>query len=71
MSTILIRGPFTEAELTRLVSVLQDIEATRPEEIFEIHIDDMAVETEVEEFLAKVNPLRAGYERMVRYRSRK
>ena len=64
----MIRGPFTDLELASLVTVLQGIEAARPEEIFEIHVDDEESHTSLKDFLEKVSPLRAGYERVVRYR---
>jgi hypothetical protein len=68
MSTILIRGPFTEVEMAGLVTVLSGIEAARPEETFEIFIDHPDADTEIEALVEKINPLRPGYERVVRYR---
>lgn len=70
MASILIRGPFTEAEMRRIVLLLQDIEGARPEETFEVFIDSPQADAQAEEFLEAMNPLRPGYERVVRYRDR-
>ena len=70
MTTVLVRGPFTGSEMERIVSLLSDIEAARPDETFEIYIDDPQADAEIEALLQKANPLRPGYERVVRYRDR-
>jgi len=68
MSTILVRGPFTSDELAKIISVVSGIEFARPDETFEIFVDDPQAEPMIDELMEKINPLRAGYERVVRYR---
>jgi len=68
VSTILLRGPFTDNDIAKIVAVMSGIEATRPDEVFEVHVDDPESHTAMEEFLEKISPLRAGYERVLRYR---
>lgn len=67
MPTILIKGPFTEAETRKFVSLVWDIEETRPEQTFEVYIDDPAQQGEIDEIMDTFNPPRAGYERVMRY----
>ena len=70
MSTIVIKGEFSEQELRRILDVIRDIEASRPDETFEVHINDPEMQGDVEDILAAINPLRSGYERVVKYSKR-
>lgn len=66
---IVLRGPFTEDEVTQIVGVMRRIEARRPEETFEVllHADeDDVLDLDVVDLLERLNPLRAGYERTVK-----
>lgn len=69
---IILRGPFTEGEIGQLVAVLQQIEARRPDETFEIFLDASDTDgDDVQALLERVNPLRPGYERVVKFWRRK
>lgn len=65
---IVLRGPFTEDEIRQLVTAMQQIEARRPDETFELFIDASdSPDDDVQGLLDRVNPLRPGYQRMVKY----
>lgn len=68
MSTILLRGPFTDRDTAKIIAVVSGIEADRPDETFEVHVDDPDSKATLTDFLEKISPLRAGYERVLRYR---
>lgn len=70
MSTIVAIGSFTSAELAQFMAVLREIEGKRPDEIFEVYIDAPEMQDTVEDLIAEINPLRTGYERMVKTRKR-
>lgn len=65
--TIVLRGPFTDEDKRRLVAVMQQIEATRPDETFEVLIDAPEEQGTVDELLDKINPPRPGYTRTLSY----
>jgi hypothetical protein len=64
---VVLRGPFTDVELREIIAVVSDIEARRPDEVFELSIDASDSDDDVQELLDMVNPLRPGYERVVKY----
>jgi len=68
--TVTVRGPFTEAEMALIVDVVSDIESARPTETFEVFIDAPSMQGDPEKIVEELNPLRPGYERIVRYRPR-
>lgn len=67
--TIMIKGPFTEEETRNIVMVLtqwlQVIESSRPEETFQILLDDPHTDVAIADLLARIPP-RPGYERITR-----
>lgn len=67
IKSIILRGPFTEDNLARLIETMKDIEAQRPDENFEVIFDasQVDVDTEVEAIFEKFSPLRPGYGRIV------
>lgn len=68
MQTVSIRGPLTDDEVREIVEVLQRIESRHPDETFQVFINSPESEAEVNDMLEKVNPLRYGYERVVKTR---
>lgn len=68
--TVTVRGPFTEAEMKRIIAVVGEIESARPTETFEVFIDAPSMEGDPDRIVEELNPLRPGYERIVRYRPR-
>jgi TusA-related sulfurtransferase len=66
MSTIVMRGPFTPEQQRALVALVSDMEAARPEEIFEVYIDDPGCDETLNDMLAKLAPLRSGYQRQTK-----
>lgn len=67
MSTIVIRGPFTDAEVAALVALVGRIEHKRPDETFEVFIDAPEEQGTVDEIIDKINPPRPGYTRTLSY----
>lgn len=61
--TLLIRGPFAENELALFISVAQQIEADHPEHTYEVVIDGLDTEDQIETIYAKVPPS-PGYQRI-------
>lgn len=70
MHTVVVKGPFTTDELRQIFDLIKQIEAERPTETFEVYINAPEMEGEVEDIIAEINPLRYGYERMIKYRRR-
>ena len=68
--TVTVRGPFTEAEMKRIIAVVGEIESARPTETFEVLIDAPSMAGDMDRIVAELNPLRPGYERIVSYRPR-
>ena len=68
---IVIRGPFTDSEIAEIIAVVSAIEARRPDETFELAMDADGSADDVQELLDMVNPLRPGYERVVKTWRRK
>lgn len=64
----MLRGPLTDDEVRQIVEVVKDAEERRPDETFTIAVDDPESDADAQELLDAINPLRAGYERMVKYR---
>ena len=65
--TVVLRGPFTRAEVKALVMAVGCIEAKRPDETFEVYVDAPEMEGEVDELIDQNNPPRAGYTRTITY----
>lgn len=66
---IVLRGPFTEGDVGEIIALVQRIEADRPDETFEIALN-ASDSADAEELLDHLNPLRPGYQRVVKYWNR-
>jgi ATP-dependent protease ClpP protease subunit len=71
VSTIVIKGPFTSDELTKIAQAVCQAEAQRPTETFEVYVNAPHMQGEVDSVLDLFAPLRYGYERVVKYGRRK
>lgn len=61
MKAMIIRGDFTEAEFSRVVAVIRDIDAARPSGHFElIALDPEASLAQAEQTLHRIMPTRTG-----------
>lgn len=65
--TLVVKGTFTATEIRRVVELVAEIESGRPEENFEIYLNDPQAISEAKGCVAKMlnRPLRPGYERIV------
>ncbi len=64
--TILIRGELTDDELLDIVAVVQRIEQTRPDEDFQMVVDDPETDGHIDKILSQI-PLHPGYGRAVKF----
>lgn len=71
MSTIVIKGPFTQEEMCQIANAVWQAEAHRPTETFEVYIDAPEMRGEVDDVLNLFAPLQYGYERVVKYGKRR
>lgn len=62
MTNILIKGSFTEEEVSRIANLIRDIEATRPHENFEFHFAMPDVIGDLREKMDRMFPPRPGYQ---------
>lgn len=68
--TVTFIGPFTNRELRRMIEVVQQIEQERPKETFHVLLEDPEETRRAEDLLEEINPLRKGYERLIKIRRR-
>ncbi len=71
VSTIVIKGPFTSQEMSRIARAVCQAEAQRPDETFEVYINAPNMQSEVDDVLDLFAPLKYGYERTVKYGRRR
>jgi hypothetical protein len=61
--TLLIKGPFTDFELARFIRLAQQIETGHPDDNYEVVIDGLDTEAQMEQIYAKAPPT-PGYQRI-------
>lgn len=66
---VVLKGPFTDHDIQQIVEVAQQIEESRPDEVFHVLLN-AEEDADVVQFLEDINPLRQGYSRVVRFFSR-
>lgn len=68
--SVVLKGPFTDDDLREIVETMQRIEGRRPDETFNVLLDAEDDEI-VNGFMERINPLRGGYARVVKFFPRK
>lgn len=69
--SILLTGPFSDAELRAVVDFLKAVEAGHPDRVYRATIIDPESEappSELLELFEKINPKRSGYERTLTFK---
>jgi hypothetical protein len=67
--TLMLSGPFTDHDITRIIQLVHDIESTQPTERFDVVMDDPETGERMKRILEEVN-VRPGYERITITKSR-